>query len=169
MLRPNSELGACVIVVALCTAGALGSGCSPTVAQSSGPAAGPTTTAADPGPLPPPEALRDVLARLADPAVAGADKLALIQNSTPADAAALDGFAVALRDTGSTPVAVNATDILWSPDHPGTVMARISIAGPDPANASSRLSFPMEFERTAGGWQLTRETADTLLVLPDPR
>ena len=43
-------------------------------------------------PLPPPEALTDVLARLSDPTVAGADKIDLVELATADDAAALDKF-----------------------------------------------------------------------------
>ena len=122
---------------------------------------------ADVGPLPAPEALGDVMSRLADPAVSGADKLTLIQNTEPTDGAALDKFTTALRDTGFTPVTVSASEIRWSDNHPGNVLATIKVNGPDPgpreANAGE-FSFPMEFGRTGTSWQLTRETADMLLA-----
>lgn len=157
-----------VSAVALATA--LGvPGCSRDVAQ---PAQGSTPSAtdvvppavqpADPGPLPPPEALSDVITRLADPAVPGTDKLALVENTTGPDAAALDNFATALRDNGFNPIAVSAADIV--PIGPGDVLATITITAPDSATGGGGFSFPMEFRRIGNGWQLTRRTADTLLA-----
>lgn len=64
------------------------------------PAAQPPSTIA---PLPPPNALTDVLARMADANIPGADKLDLVENATPADGAAMDKFATALRDGGYAP------------------------------------------------------------------
>lgn len=148
-------------------------GCSADVA--SPPTDQPTTTSilaaaappADAGPLPAPEALSDVMSRLADPAVSGADKLALIQNTAPTDGAALDRFTTALRDTGFTPVTVSASEIRWSDNHPGHVLATIKVTGPDPGPSEAgggEFAFPMEFGRTGTTWQLTRETADMLLA-----
>lgn len=120
----------------------------------------------DPGPLPAPEALTDVIARLADPAVPGADKLTLVESTTPADAATLDSFAGALRDTGLTPVTVRAADLRWL-GPPGGVVATITISGPESAGSrdgAGEFSFPMEFRRAGTGWQLTRLTADMLLA-----
>lgn len=129
---------------------------------------GPTVpTPNDPGPLPPPEALSDVIARLADPAVAGSDKLALVENTTAADAPALDTFATALRDTGFTPVTVRASDIVSS--GPGDVVATIKVSGPDSGSGGGEFSFPMEFRRAGNGWQLTRQTADMLLAFGNAR
>jgi hypothetical protein len=117
--------------------------------------------------LPDPEALSDVMARLTDPAVPGAAKLNLVANTTPGDAAALDRFSTALRDTGFTPVTVSTTEIRWADGHPGEVLATVKVTGPDsgPSGAGpAEFSFPMEFRRTATGWQLTRATADMLLA-----
>jgi hypothetical protein len=154
-------------------------GCSRDVAQ---PAAGPppsisetdgsgpsVPTPTDPGPLPPPEALSDVVVRLADPAVPGTDKLPLVENSTGADAAALDTFAAALRDNGFTPVTVRASDIVSS--RPGDVVATIAVTGPDSeaGAGTAGFSFPMEFRRVANGWQLTRQTAEMLLAFGNAR
>lgn len=110
------------------------------------------------------------MSRLADPAVPGADKLALIQNTAQADGAALDRFTTALRDTGFTPVTVSASEIRWSDNHPGDVLATIKVNGPasgspgDREANSGEFSFPMEFGRTGTSWQLTRETAVMLLA-----
>ena len=122
---------------------------------------GPTAaTPTDPGPLPTPEALVDVISRLADPAVAGVDKLALVQDTSDADAPVLDSFAAALRDNGFTPVTVRASDLVVQ--RPGDVLATIKMTGPDAD--SDAFSFPMEFHRAGPGWQLTRQTADMLLA-----
>ena len=92
---------------------------------------------ANPGPPPPPEALTDVMTRLADPAVPGADKLPLLQNAAPPDAATLDRFSAALRDGGFSPVVFKAGDVHWA-DQPGDVMATVSVtrdaAGTDAAS-----------------------------------
>lgn len=112
------------------------------------------------------------MSRLADPAVSGADKLSLVQSTVPADGAALDRFATALRDTGFTPVTVSASEIRWSDNHPGNVLATIKVTGPAsaPREASTgEFAFPMEFGRTGTGWQLTRETADMLLAFGNAR
>lgn len=148
------------------------SGCSRDMAQppvsethASAPAA---PTPSDPGPLPPPQALSDVIARLADPAVPGGDKLALVENTTPPDAAALDSFATALRDNGFVPVAVRADDIV--PSGPGAVVALITVTGPDSDSArDGEFAFPMEFKRVGNGWQLSRQTADMLLAFGNAR
>lgn len=127
------------------------------------------TTPSAPGPLPPPEALSDVVARLADPAVPGTDKLPLVENTTGADAAALDTFATALRDSGFTPVTVRASDIVAS--GPGDVVATIAVTGPnsDAGESTEGFSFPMEFRHVGNGWQLTRQTAEMLLAFGNTR
>ena len=49
--------------------------------------------------------------RIADPAVPGADKTALIESATPGDAAAMDKFGQALRQNGYTPLEVRGRGI----------------------------------------------------------
>lgn len=120
---------------------------------------------AAPAVLPAPEALTDVVYRLADPAVPGADKLGLVDGATAAQAAGWDGFAAALRDGGFSPVTVTATDIRWSETTPGDVLATIAIAGPQP-DRGAEFRFPLEFRPRDGGWQLTQDTAE--LLLPGP-
>ena len=140
------------------------------VTTTSGPAA--AAPPADAGPLPSPKALSDVMSQLADPAVSGADKLSLVQNAVPADGAALDRFANALRDTGFTPVTVSASEIRWSDDDPGNVLATIKVIGSASAPheaGTGEFAFPMEFGRTGTGWQLTRQTADMLLAFGNAR
>ncbi len=125
------------------------------------------------GPLPAPEALTDVMYRLADVAVPGSDKLQLIQNASPSEAAALDNFAAALRDGGFTPVTVTATEIRWSDADPGDTLATIKVTTTNPGKTNpgnpGEFTFPMEFRPAGGGWQLTRETADMLLEVGNAR
>jgi hypothetical protein len=125
------------------------------------------------GPLPAAEALTDVMYRLADAAVPGSDKLQLIENASPSEAAALDNFAAALRDGGFTPVTVTATDIRWSDADPGDTLATIKVTTTNPGNSNpgnpGEFTFPMEFRPTGDGWQLTRETADMLLEVGNAR
>ena len=125
----------------------------------------PTTAAAplDPGPLPAPETLTDVMYRLADPAVPGADKLHLVQNATPSEAGTLDTFAAALRDGGFTPLTFTATEVKWSDTKPGDALAIIKVTTANPGNPGEFV-FPMQFRPVDGDWQLSRETADMLLA-----
>ena len=165
-------MGAVTVVTALGVCG-----CSHDVAQ---PASGPQTTNAgtggfgpsvptptDQGPPPPPEALSDVVARLADPTVPGSDKLPLVENATGADAATLDTFAAALRDSGFTPVTVRASDIVSS--RPGDVVATITVSAPDSGADTGGFTFPMEFRRVGNVWQLTRQTAEMLMAFGNAR
>ena len=114
-------------------------------------------------PLPPPTALTDVLYRLADPSVPGADKVGLVQYATADDATALDGFGRALKDGGFTPLTFQATDLGWSDADPGNVVATINVSTANPDTGG--FTFPMEFNPTRNTWQLTRQTADLLLQL----
>lgn len=165
-----SMLSAATVVAALAL-----SGCSnhdeskpasgPVAPQSSAVAIAPS----DPGAaLPAPEALADVIYRLADPAVKGSDKLALVENTTPDDAVTMDRFASALHDGGFTPLTVTATDLRWSDRAPGDALATVKITTTNPANPSG-FTFPMEFRPHDGGWQLSRETADMLLAFGNAR
>jgi hypothetical protein len=114
--------------------------------------------------LPPPAALTDVMNRLADPDVPGTGKVGLVENGTPADAAALDRFAKALHDSGYAPVTFEARDLMWAKDQAGTVIANITVNASGP-QAGNDLKFPMEFAPQQDSWQLTRQTADLLLQM----
>jgi hypothetical protein len=115
-------------------------------------------------PLPPPATLTDLMGRLADPNIPGPDKVGLVQNGTPADAAALDRFSKALHDSGYAPLAFDATDLTWAQDQPGNVIANITIKAAGP-QAGKDMNFPMEFSPQQDSWQLTRQTTDLLLQL----
>lgn len=121
----------------------------------------PTETGA---PLPPPAALTDLMSRLADPNVPGADKVGLVEHGTPADAAALDRFAKALTDSGYAPLTFDATDLMWSQGQTGNVIANMTIKASGPQTGKD-LKFPMEFAPQQDSWQLTRQTADLLLQI----
>lgn len=133
------------------------------------PAADPSTTTAAASaptapvasPLPPPQALTDVLARLSDAAVPGADKIGLVELSTADDAAALNKFGKALADNGALPLAFEAVDVKWSDTEAGNVVATVNVTTAN--NPPGKFSFPMEFTPARDGWQLTRKTADLLL------
>lgn len=167
--NPFSVLSAATIVAALAL-----SGCSNHDESKPAPSSAPQTSAAaiapsDPGAaLPAPEALADVLYRLADPAVKGSDKLALVESTTPDDAATMDRFASALRDGGFTPLTVTASDVMWSDREPGDALATVKIETSNPANPGG-FTFPMEFRPHDGGWQLSRETAEMLLAFGNAR
>ncbi|CKN52424.1 lipoprotein LppK [Mycobacterium tuberculosis] len=158
-------LGAATIVAALGL-----SGCShPEFKRSSPPAPSlpPVTSspleAAPITPLPAPEALIDVLSRLAGPAVPGTNKVQLIEGATPENAAALDRFTTALRDGSYLPMTFAANDIAWSDNKPSDVMATVVVTTAHPDNRE--FTFPMEFVSFKGGWQLSRQTAEMLLAM----
>lgn len=112
--------------------------------------------------MPPPDALTDVLYRLADPGVPGSQKLNLIEGATPDSAGALDKFANALLDGGYAPMTFTARDIAWSDRHPADVVATVDVTTPNPG--MSGFTFPMEFKPHQGGWQLSQQTAEMLLA-----
>jgi hypothetical protein len=151
-----------VAVVALC-------GCSGDHHRASStaelpPSIGPVTSTAAPqaAPLPPAEALANVLYRLADPSVPGDQKLNLVQGATPDHAGALDQFSSALVNGGFAPTKFDIRNIDWSDQNPADVVADVNISSANPNGP--RFSFPMEFTPYRGGWQLSARTADVLLA-----
>lgn len=114
-------------------------------------------------PLPPPQALTDVMARIADQNVPGADKVDLVESGTPEDAAGMDKFSKALADGGYQPVTFEATDLRWAQGTPGKVLALVTIK--TAGTQAKDFQFPMEFNFVDNKWQLTRRTADALLHL----
>lgn len=139
-----------------------------TAAEPSVPPATSSSVAPPPtGPLPAPEALTGVLARLADPAVPGASKLDLVEGSTPETAAALDRFTTAARDGGYLPMTFVANNLVWSDRNPSDVMATVVVTTAQPEHRE--FTFPMEFTPSPGGWQLSKRTAEMLLALQNSR
>lgn len=128
----------------------------------------PLTTETTPPPEPPasalpaPEALTDVLYRLSDPEIPGAEKVNLIEGAKPTDAGTIEKFATALRDGGYLPLNLEAAGVGWSDRNPGNVSSDVTVNTANPDTAS--FSFPMEFTPHDGGWQLSQETAKTLLA-----
>jgi hypothetical protein len=132
-------------------------------AQSAASATSSPLTAPPTAPLPPPEALTDVLSRLADPNVPGINKINLVEGATPESAATLDKFTNALRDNGYQPMTFVADNIAWSDKNPSDAMATITVKT---ARANNGVfTFPMEFTPSQGGWQLSKRTAQMLLAL----
>ena len=124
----------------------------------------PLIVAAPPtAPLPPPDALIDVLNRLADPNVPGVNKVNLVEGATPDSAGTLDKFTNALRDNGYLPMTFAANDVAWSDKNPSHVMATVAVKTAQANNGN--FTFPMEFTPFQGGWQLSRRTAEMLLAL----
>ncbi|NDJ88527.1 hypothetical protein GWR20_05035 [Mycolicibacter kumamotonensis] len=123
-----------------------------------------TTAPAEPpaSGIPAPEALTDVLYRLSDPDLPAADKVGLIENAKPTDAETIAKFGTALKDGGYLPLNLEAAELTWSDRHPGNVTADVTVntANPD----AGGFTFPMEFTPHDGSWQLSQETAKTLLA-----
>jgi hypothetical protein len=115
-------------------------------------------------PLPPPEVLTEVLYKLADTSVRGADKVSLVEGATKDEGTQLDRFGKALADSGYTPLGFTADDIAWSDTVPGNVATKVTVHSENPALAGG-FTFPMEFHPYFGAWQLSRRTADMLLAL----
>lgn len=112
-------------------------------------------------PLPPPEALADVMNRIADSNVPGAEKVGLIESGTAGDETAMDKFGQALMQNGYAPATFEARDLRWVQEPPDTVSALVSLRTDNPQ--AGDFSFPMEFVFVDNTWQLTRKTADELL------
>ncbi|SON61964.1 Putative lipoprotein LppK [Mycobacterium simulans] len=165
----------CIPLSAAAVVAVLGfSGCAHDEPKKTSPAAPPvppatsSAVAAPPSaPLPAPEALTDVLSRLADPAVPGPNKLNLVEGSTSETAAALDRFTTAARDGGYLPMTFAANNLAWSDRNPSDVVATVVVTTAQPNNRE--FTFPMEFKPFQGGWQLSRQTAEMLLALGNSR
>jgi hypothetical protein len=161
-----------VILSAVAIAAALGFGaCSADTEQKPQQAAGETSSRTTPAPvppgppgepLPPPTALSDVMNRIADANVPGADKVGLIESGTAGDATAMDKFGQALTQNGYTPATFEAQDLRWMQEPPDTVSALVSLTTDNPQ--AGAFSFPMEFVFVDDTWQLSRKTADELLA-----
>jgi hypothetical protein len=117
-----------------------------------------------PAPLPAPVVLTDVLSKLADTTVPGAQKVSLVEGATADESVQLDRFGKALVDSGYAPLRFTASDIAWSDAVPGDVAAQVTLHSDNPALGSG-FTFPMEFRPYFGTWQLSRRTADMLLAL----
>ncbi|MGA8547563.1 MAG: hypothetical protein WB785_20200 [Mycobacterium sp.] len=121
-----------------------------------------STATAQIAPLPHPDALAQVLYRLADPSIPGTQKLNLVQGAGPDNAAVLDQFAIALLNGGFAPMKFDVRDVAWSDRDPADVMANVNVSSPN--RGAPTFSFPMEFTPYQGGWQLSARTAYVLLA-----
>ncbi len=156
-----------VVAAALLLGAACGNDKHPAASESSSATSTPSSVLAAPPsetPLPPPEALTDVLYRLSDTSVPGDQKVGLVEGADAGDAEKLDKFGKALQDSGYTPVGFTAENIAWATDPPGSVTADVTVHSQNPAMTNG-FTFPMEFKPDPhGGWQLSKTTADILLT-----
>ncbi len=113
-------------------------------------------------PLPPVDQLTGVLYRLADTSILAEQKVGLVQYAAADDRPALTNFGEALKDSGFTPLTVDATNLEWAGE-PGHVVATVTIGSPNPQVRP--FTFPMEFAPIRDTWQLSRRSADQLLPL----
>jgi hypothetical protein len=120
------------------------------------------TAAPQAAPLPPPDALAGVLARLADPKIPGPQKLNLVEGATPENAGVFDQFSNALLNGGFSPAKFDVRDVGWSDRDPADVVANVDVTTSSPKGP--HFSFPMEFKPFQGGWQLSARTADVLFA-----
>jgi hypothetical protein len=164
----RSAFGALIVAALLCAV--LVGGCGGKQAGPGGtgpvnqPGAAANPDAGAPAALPTPEALTDLLYKLADMSVPGSRKVSLVEGATADEAAEIDRFCKALVASGYPPLEFDVTDIAWSETVPGNVDARITVRSQNPVLASG-FSFPMEFRPYLGTWQLSRRTAEMLLAL----
>jgi hypothetical protein len=165
--RRSTGLALVVAVLFVCVPvlGACGGKSHHDASVTASPTATPSAAAPAPAaPLPPPEALTDVLYKLADTSVPGAQKINLIEGATADNAGQIDKFGKALQDNQYTPLGFTAENIAWSDTDPGNVTADVTVHSENPALGGG-FTFPMEFRPFQGGWQLSRTTADILLTL----
>lgn len=149
--------GAAVLALAACSSSS--DKASPTSASASQPAASTAAAAAVPDhPLPDPAVLTDVLNRLSDPNLSGAEKVSSVQGATPEQ---LDKFTKAIGDAGFAPLSFTVKDPKWSTETAGDVEAVVTINSPSPKMGG--FAVPMSFSPEAGGWKLSKRTSELLL------
>jgi len=163
--RPTALAG--VAAALLVGVAACGNDTHPAASEPASATSTPLSVAAAPAPdtpLPPPEALTDVLYRLADTSLPGDQKVDLVEEATATDAEKLDKFGKALQDSGYTPVGFTAENIAWATNPSGSVTADVTVHSQNPAMTNG-FTFPREFKPDPqGGWQLSKTTADILLT-----
>lgn len=158
-LSRTGVLGALTVAVTLYLAG-----CNKDMPPAAEPS--PSSTAAiqttlNAAPLPPADALTGVLYRIADPSVPPEQKVGSIEHGTTEDQAELAAFTKALTDNGFIPINVGLADLAWSVNHPGNVIATVTLNSvTTPAN---KFTYPMEFSPLGRDWQLSRQSANALL------
>ncbi|TDZ42687.1 hypothetical protein [Mycobacteroides franklinii] len=149
--------GAAVLTLSACSSSS--DKASPTSSSATPPAASSAAAAATPDhPLPDPAVLNDVLNRLADPNLPGAEKVTAVQGATPEQ---LDKFTKAIGDAGFSPLSFTVKDPKWSTETPGDVEAVVTINSPSPKMGG--FAVPMSFSPESEGWKLSKRTSDLLL------
>ncbi|WP_052740208.1 hypothetical protein [Mycobacteroides chelonae] len=130
----------------------------PTSASATQPASSTAAAAVPNHPLPDPAVLTDVLNRLADPNLPGAEKITAVQGATPEQ---LDKFTKAIGDAGFSPLSFTVKDPKWSTETQGDVEAVVTINSPSPKMGG--FAVPMSFSPEGEGWKLSKRTSDLLL------
>lgn len=97
--------------------------------------------------------------RIADSAVPGAEKTALIEDAAPTDAAAMDKFGVALRQAGYDPVSFEARDLRWVQGSTDRVSALVTLKTENPRPATSRIRWSSPWPTAPGSWRVALPTS----------
>ncbi|MEU9807877.1 hypothetical protein [Mycobacterium sp. NPDC050853] len=152
--------GPAVLIGAVLALSACSSGdkASPTSTSATQPASSATAAAVPGHPLPDPAVLTDVLNRLADPNLPGAEKVSSVQGATPEQ---LDKFTKAISDAGFSPLSFTVKDPKWSTETSGDVEAVVTINSPSPKMGG--FAIPMSFSSENDGWKLSKRTSELLL------
>ncbi len=149
--------GAAVLALTACSSSS--DKAAPASSSTTQPASSAAAAAAVPDhPLPDPAILTDVLNRLADPNLPGAEKVTAVQGATPEQ---LDKFTKAIGDAGFSPLSFTVKDPKWSTENVGDVEAVVTINSPSPKMGG--FAVPMSFSPEGQGWKLSKRTSDLLL------
>ncbi|TDZ79870.1 hypothetical protein DE4585_03619 [Mycobacteroides salmoniphilum] len=149
--------GAAVLALTACSSS--NDKAAPASSSATQPASSAAAAAAVPDhPLPDPALLTDVLNRLADPNLPGAEKVTAVQGATPEQ---LDKFTKAIGDAGFSPLSFTVKDPKWSTETAGDVEAVVTINSPSPKMGG--FAVPMSFSPEGQGWKLSKRTSDLLL------
>ncbi|WP_081342924.1 hypothetical protein [Mycobacteroides chelonae] len=148
--------GAAVLALTACSSS--NDKAAPASASATQPASSAVAAAVPNHPLPDPAVLTDVLNRLADPNLPGAEKITAVQGATPEQ---LDKFTKAIGDAGFSPLSFTVKDPKWSTETQGDVEAVVTINSPSPKMGG--FAVPMSFSPEGEGWKLSKRTSDLLL------
>ncbi len=148
--------GAAVLALTACSSS--NDKAAPASASATQPASSAAAAAVPNHPLPDPAVLTDVLNRLADPNLPGAEKITAVQGATPEQ---LDKFTKAIGDAGFSPLSFTVKDPKWSTETQGDVEAVVTINSPSPKMGG--FAVPMSFSPEGEGWKLSKRTSDLLL------
>ncbi|WP_081343679.1 MULTISPECIES: hypothetical protein [Mycobacteroides] len=148
--------GAAVLALTACSSS--NDKAAPASASATQPASSAAAAAVPNHPLPDPAVLTDVLNRLADPNLPGAEKITAVQGATPEQ---LDKFTKAIGDAGFSPLSFTVKDPKWSTETQGDVEAVVTINSPSPKMGG--FAVPMSFSPEGESWKLSKRTSDLLL------